>query len=66
MFEILGKKFITDKEASGRYGYSQSWFIRARYEGKGPKFLQIEKSSRVLYPLDETDDWFREKMKGLE
>lgn len=59
---MLGKQFITDKEASERYGYSQAWFIKARAEGNGPKFIQIKDNGRVLYPLVETDDWFKSRM----
>ncbi len=63
MFEIMGEEFITDKEASKRYGYSQSWFLRARAQGFGPRWIQIMDHGRVLYPLKETDKWFRDKME---
>jgi len=62
MINMLGKQFITDKEASERYGYSQSWFLKARANGTGPKFVQITDNGRVLYPLVETDSWFKERM----
>lgn len=64
MIDILGKKYITDKEASFRYGMSQKWFIRRRSDGDGPKYIQFKKGSgRVWYPLDETDAWFKQKIK---
>jgi predicted DNA-binding transcriptional regulator AlpA len=63
---ILGEEFITDKEAAMRYGYSQSWFIRKRIKGDGPKYKQIANHGRVLYPVVETDAWFKEKMKEKE
>ena len=66
MIEIMGNKFLTDKEAAERYGYSQSWFIRARGEGFGPKFIQLKDKGRVLYPVEKTDNWFREKMMEKE
>ena len=66
MIDMLGKKFITDKEAADRYGYSQSWFIRARAEGHGPKHIQIKDKGRVLYPLIETDEWFKIRMEMKE
>ncbi len=66
MIEILGKKFITDKEASERYGYSQKWFIKARGNGRGPKYAQIKDKGRVLYPLIETDEWFKTRMEMKE
>ncbi len=63
MLEIMGMKFISDKEASKRYGYSQSWFIRSRTQGFGPRWVQFKEHGRVLYPLDETDKWFVDKME---
>lgn len=66
MIEIMGNKFLTDKEASERYGYSQSWFIRERTKGSGPKFIQLKDKGRVLYPVEQTDNWFKEKMKEKE
>ena len=63
MVSILGKEFITDKEAADRYGYSQSWFIRSRSENNGPKYIQIKDNGRVLYPVIETDEWFRCRME---
>jgi hypothetical protein len=51
------QKFITDIEASARYGYSRAWFQRSRWMGDGPPFLKI-KNGRVLYPIDSTDQWF--------
>ena len=66
MIEIMGEDYLTDKEAAQRYGYSQSWFIRARTQGFGPRFIQIKPHGRVLYPLQETDDWFKEKIKDKE
>lgn len=59
MIEILGKKFISEKEASKRYGYSRSWFQRMRYVKAGPTFNRITKSSKILYPIDDTDQWFK-------
>lgn len=59
---ILGNEYITDKEASKRYGFSQDWFIQNRYRGNGPSYIKIQGS--VLYPLKETDKWFLEKMEN--
>jgi predicted DNA-binding transcriptional regulator AlpA len=63
---MLGKQFITDKEASERYGYSQSWFLKARANSTGPKYVQIKDAGRVLYPLAETDAWFKTRMEMKE
>lgn len=66
MIDMLGKKFLTDKEAADRYGYSQSWFIKSRTNGTGPKYMQIKDNGRVLYPLIETDEWFKKRMEMKE
>lgn len=63
---MLGKKFMTDKETADRYGYSQAWFIKARAERTGPKYIQINNNGRVLYPLIETDEWFKKRMEMKE
>jgi hypothetical protein len=49
--------YMTDIEASKRYKYSRSWFQRARWAGTGPPFLKF--SGKVLYPIKETDEWFK-------
>jgi hypothetical protein len=56
MEETIQRLYISEKIASHRYGYSESWFQRSRWAGNGPKFLKIQ--GRVLYPLKETDTWF--------
>lgn len=66
MIDILGRKFITDKEASERYNYSQTWFQHARLKKTGPKYVQIKDKGRVLYPLIETDEWFKVRMEMKE
>ena len=66
MRKIMGKMYLTDKEASERYGYSQSWFRRARISNTGPKFIQLMPLGRVLYALEETDEWFKQKLRENE
>lgn len=66
MIEIMGKEYLTLKDASKRYGYSPSWFTRERENGKGPPYVQLRENSRVLYPLEETDAWFMNKLQEKE
>lgn len=66
MLEIFGKKFITDKEASKRYGYSKSWFQQRRCKKLFPKFFRLNGNGKVLYPLDETDEWFKGSIQPSE
>lgn len=66
MMEILGIKYLTDKDASKRYGFSQSWFQQSRYKGNGPPCFQLCKKGKILYPLIETDEWFKINLKEVE
>lgn len=66
MIEMMGEQYLTEKEASARYSYSQSWFMRARVQGYGPRYIQLRDHGRVLYPLEDTDKWFKNKMKEKE
>lgn len=54
----IDTKYIDEKLAAVRYGYSRKWFQRARWTGNGPPFLKIPGNSKILYPLKETDGWF--------
>jgi len=54
---IIPRLYISEKDASVRYGFSTYWFQRERWKGGGPPFIKINKG-RVLYPLDSTDAWF--------
>lgn len=66
MIEMMNEQYLTEKEAAKRYGYSQSWLARARAQGFGPRYIQLRNHGRILYPLEDTDKWFREKMKEHE
>lgn len=62
MLEILGIKYVTDKEASYQYGYSQSWFQKMRAEGHGPEYVRLNGKGKILYPADKLEQWFRENL----
>ena len=62
MIELNGKKYITDKEASSRYGYSKSWFQRQRFKKLPPPFIKIQGKGKVYYSIDELDKWFKENI----
>jgi hypothetical protein len=59
MLEILGTKYITDKEASHIYGYSVSWFQKQRYNKKPPPFVKLQGRGKVYYAVDELNKWFK-------
>lgn len=52
----IQKLYINEQEASGRYNYSRQWFQRERWKGTGPPFMKIR--GKILYPLEQTDQWF--------
>lgn len=62
MKEILGVQYITSKEASVRFGYSESWFKQRRMNRWPPKFVKIANKGKVLYPLIEIDEWFKKNI----
>lgn len=64
MIDILGIKYISEKEASKRYGYSIAWFKKQRLLKLAPYFVKLQGKGRVLYPLDKTDSWFKEQLKS--
>lgn len=62
MTEIMGNIYLTEKEASKRYGYSSSWFQKSRYEKTGPSYIRFKNRSKIWYPITETDAWFLARM----
>lgn len=65
MIKFMNVDCITEKEASSRYGYSVFWFQQIRRK-EGPPFYQIKKKGRVLYPVNDCDDWFNKRMMDKE
>ena len=63
MIEILGTKYITEKEAVNRFKYSASWFQKARYDQSSPPYVKFNGKGRVYYPLETLDNWFMQKMQ---
>ena len=66
MIDILGVQYITQKEAAYRYGYSESWFQKCRYEGNGPIYVRLNRKGKILYPVLKLDEWFRSNLKECE
>lgn len=63
---ILGITYMTSKEAASRYGYSDSWFKKRRMNRWPPKFVKLQRKGKVLYPLVETDAWFKDNIVESE
>ena len=63
MVEILGKKYLTEKEASHRYGYSPAWFQRQRSLKLPPQFIKLQGKGKVYYETEIIDKWFKDNMK---
>jgi hypothetical protein len=60
MIDLLGRKYITDKEAAFRYGFSQKWFVLRRSQKKPPAYIKLH--GKVLYDLEKTDEYFQEQI----
>lgn len=66
MIKIIGVEYLTEKEASHRYGYSIAWFRKQRNLHVCPKFTRLgtKTRGRVYYPLVETDNWFKMQLEN--
>lgn len=63
MIKIMGKEYISDKEAEHIYGFSRDWFKKRRsLKNGGPPFIKLE--GKVLYQTKELDAWFKSHMKA--
>ncbi|GFE56399.1 AlpA family transcriptional regulator [Geobacter sp. AOG1] len=58
----MEKLNLNEVEAAERYGLSVHWFRRARWAGGGPQFIKM--GSKVLYPIAETDAFFKSRMRS--
>ena len=63
--DIMGVRFLSEIEAASRYGYSKSWFSKKRLTKGGPPFIKMA-DGRILYNLEKTDTWFKDKMVEKE
>lgn len=65
MLEIQGKKYISPKEASHQYCYSQSWLEKSRKNGSGPKWIKVGEKPRgkIYYEKNSLDEWFLRNSK---
>jgi hypothetical protein len=53
------KIYLSEKEAANRYSLSPHWFQRARWAGNGPSYIKVNGNGKILYPVESTDEWFR-------
>ena len=63
MLKIVDKVYLSTKEASRRYGFSVKWFEMKRWKRLEPKAVKVAGKGRVYYPLEETDNWFRQALQ---
>lgn len=64
MIDILGIKYISEKEAVTRYGHSPSWFQKQRLNDLPPYCVRLQGKGKVYYPVEETDKWFKDNLKS--
>ena len=62
MIEILGKKYVTDKELARKYGFSLSWFRNQRYKKQGLPYVKITGQGKILYDVELADEWFKKNI----
>lgn len=66
MIRFMNLDCINEKEAASRYGYSVKWFQLMRRKEDGPPYYQIKKKGKVLYAVNELEEWFRKKLADRE
>lgn len=66
MHRILGRDYITRKEAATRYGLSVAWFKARQNRHEEPRFIKLRGTGRVYYDVLLTDEWFKNNMKESE
>lgn len=70
MIDILGKKYITVKEAAAIYPYSEEWFQKKKQDKKKgltcPPYIQLSYHGKTYYPVIELESWFRKKIAENE
>lgn len=66
MIEILGHKYITEKEACAMIGYSKSGLQKMRLSNNAPKHIRLHKAGKVYYNKAEFESWIKEKLSSEE
>ena len=66
MITLNGIDYITEKEASKRFGFSVSWFRKLRHQHLAPKNIKILGRGKVYYSLKEITEWFKNNIKENE
>lgn len=66
MHKILGRDYLTRKEAATRYGLSVAWFKARQHRHEEPRFIKLRGTGRVYYDVLITDEWFKNNMKESE
>lgn len=55
-------KILTEKELCAYLGKSIAWAQRARFEGKGPRFVKAGR--KPLYPVEFINEWLMESARN--
>lgn len=66
MLTLNGIEYITEKEASKRFGFSVSWFKKLRQKKEAPRHVKIMGRGKVYYPVKDLAEWFRDNIKEDE
>lgn len=64
MLKINGVEYLSEKQISKEYGFSQPYFWKIRKNKKGPRYYKM--SGRFFYTKEDVDKWFKENLKPSE
>lgn len=57
----MSEKYLKQKQAVEKSGYSRFWHERKRRTGGGPPFVKME-NGQIRYPESLYDAWFAERL----
>jgi hypothetical protein len=59
MVEILGKNYVTEKEACRLLGYSVEWLRKQRRAQTGPAHIRLVPGGKIYYDRTTLENWIR-------
>jgi len=60
MLNINGKKYLSEKEMSVKFGLSVHWFRKTRYSGRSPSYYKFNK--KIYYSENSAEEWFKQHL----
>ncbi len=62
MITLLGKEYLTEKEAATMFGHSIGWLRMLRYRKKCSPYIRLSEEGKIYYQKTALEDWIRKKI----